>query len=669
MSLLDAAWVILKKEVVETLRDRKTLIVMVVLPLVLYPLLFLGLGQATKAQQESLEQEALTLGLAGAEPPPAMVALLEEIPSTTLVRVEDAEAAVLDRQVSAAVQIPPEFGPSLDAKGQGKLTLAYDGSDDSSREAETRLRTALEAYAEIVRDARLVEANLAVDYVRPVSMEARNVAPPARQGGWVLGQILPMLVSMLMIGAAFYPAIDLTAGEKERGTLQTLLTAPIDAMSIVAGKFGAVVVLSLLTGVMNLVSVALVAVSIPLPDAMEASMTFAVPWANVGLILLCLVFLGMMFGAVMMAVAVTARSFKDAQNYLTPLYLLCIFPLMLSSLPGVELDPALAAAPVVNLALAMKDLLMGDIDGGRLFIVFLSSAVWTALGLALAARMFRMESALLGNVGISALFHRRVTDDARPGVLTIPEIVTFFAALLALLFYGSLALAGEGLLVLVHATQWGFILLPTLLLVRVLRLDTRVVLALRRPPVWSIVAGGLLGIGLWYGAYRVMLVAMDGWLPVPSAEMQAFGEAFVTLGAEPGTAALLFLGAALAPALAEELLFRGVLLQSLRPHLSPRWSVVVSAAVFSAYHLNLHQLPTTFVVGLALGSVVVLSGSIWPAVLLHLLHNGLALGAQLYVDESILIAPAMWLILLAPALAIVLLLRRRRDPGFPDSNL
>jgi membrane protease YdiL (CAAX protease family) len=317
----------------------------------------------------------------------------------------------------------------------------------------------------------------------------------------------------------------------------------------------------------------------------------------------------------------------------------------------------------------MKELLMGDIDGGRLFIVFLSSAVWTALGLALAARMFRMESALLGNVGISALFHRRETGDARPEVLTIPEIVTFFAALLALLFYGSLALAGEGLLVLVHATQWGFILLPTLVLVRVLRLDARVVLALRRPSIGSMGVAALLGVGLWYGAYRIMRVAMDHWLPIPSAEMQAFGEAFVTLGAEPTTAVLLFLGAALAPALAEECLFRGVLLQSLRPHLSPRWSVVVSAAVFSAYHLNLYQLPTTFVVGLALGTVVVLSGSIWPAVLLHLLHNALALSSQLYVEESVLMRPEMWLILLAPALAVVVLVKRQSYAAFRDSNL
>ena len=669
MTILDAAWVILKKEVVETLRDRKTVIVMVVLPLVLYPLLFLGLGQATQAQKESIGQALLPMGISGGEAPDELLEALRGIESSTLTRVDEASAAMAEGEVVAVAILEDGFKEQVEAGGQGKVTLAFDGSDELSREAQERFRVAVQAYAESIRTRRLSEANLKEELFTPVAMESENVAPPARQGGWLLGQILPMLVSMLMIGAAFYPAIDLTAGEKERGTLQTLLTAPVDALSIVAGKFGAVVVLSLLTGVMNLISMALVTVSIPLPAEVDASLTFAVPWLNILLILACLVFLGMMFGAVMMAVAVTARSFKDAQNYLTPLYLLCIFPLMISSLPGVELDPALAAAPVINLALAMKDLLLGDIAPGRLFIVFLSSTVWTALGLALAARMFRLEAALIGDAGISALFHRRSAGDARPLVATVPELVTFLAALLGLLFYGSLALSGQSLLLLIHVTQWCFILLPTLLLVRWLKLDPVRTFAFRKPSGSAMVLAGLFGVGLWYGAYRFMRLAMDSWMPLPSPEMQAFGEAFTTLGQEPGSAALLFLGAAVAPAIAEELLFRGLVLQSIKRHLSTRWAVLVSALIFGAYHLNLHQFPTAFVIGLALGALAIRSKSVLPGMLLHMLHNGLALVAQLYLDEETLMRPEMWLLLLGPAAAVVVLLNRKSDKGFREPNL
>ena len=183
-----------------------------------------------------------------------------------------------------------------------------------------------------------------------------------------------------MIGAAFYPAVDLTAGEKERGTLQTLLTAPVSSLTLVVGKFGAVLVLSVLSGLANLASVALVAVSIPVPEAFANDVSFAIAPLNAALIFICMILLGMMFGGVMMAVAVTAKGFKDAQNFLTPLYLLCVFPLVLSGVPGITLSLATAAVPVLNIALAMTALLLGDMHTGLLSVVIVSTLVWTALG-------------------------------------------------------------------------------------------------------------------------------------------------------------------------------------------------------------------------------------------------------------------------------------------------
>jgi membrane protease YdiL (CAAX protease family) len=162
---------------------------------------------------------------------------------------------------------------------------------------------------------------------------------------------------------------------------------------------------------------------------------------------------------------------------------------------------------------------------------------------------------------------------------------------------------------------------------------------------------------------------MDTWMPLPSPEMQAFGEAFTTLGQTPGSAALLFLGAAVAPGIAEELLFRGLVLQSIKRHLSTKWAVLISSAVFAAYHLNLQQLPTAFVIGLALGALAIRSGSVVPGMLLHMLHNGLALGAQLYLDEETLMRPEMWLLLLGPAVAVAVLLKRKGDKGFREPNL
>ena len=671
MSSSRAAVTILRKELLEALRDRKTLVIMVVLPLLLYPLVFIGFSQATLAQQDRMAREELVLGIGGGPAPAALLGALEAVPSSRLVELQDVDAAVRQGRVFAALDVDPAARALVASGDQGEVRIVYDGSSDRSREAERRLREVVSSYVEQVRRGRLEDAGLRPEFVDPVALDVINVAPPARQGGWLLGQILPMLVSFLMIGAAFYPAVDLTAGEKERGTLQTLLTAPISPLSIVAGKFGAVVVLALLTGLINLLAVALVAVSIPLPDEIAAEVSFAVAPGVVLLVLACLVCLGMMFGAVMMAVAVTARSFKDAQNYLTPLYLLCVFPLMVASLPGVQLTPATAAIPVVNLALAMKQLLLGTWSGSLLLVVFLSSTTWTGLGLVLAARVFSMETVLLGDEGLTALWRRRPPQE-RTGdraVPTLGEAVTLLAIVLLVLFYGSLAIADAPVLVLVHTTQWGFILAPALALVAALGLSPIETFALRRPPARAVLTAVACGLGTWYVALQAMEAAAGDWLPVPSPQLEAFSEALVSLGSQPSTAILLFLGAAVAPAICEEALFRGVVLQSLRRRLSASVAVPLSALVFALYHLNLHQVPTTLVVGLLLGALTVTSRSIWPAVLLHLLHNGLALTAQLYVPPAWLDHPAAMALLVALIGGLVLLRAAWRDmrPAGPDA--
>ncbi|MCB9786333.1 MAG: CPBP family intramembrane metalloprotease [Deltaproteobacteria bacterium] len=665
MSPLAAARIIWAKELLEALRDRKTLIIMVVLPLVIYPLVFIGLSQATMAQRERIEAEQLSLGLAGAEPPEALRSALDALEASELLHVDDAAAAVGQGEVAAALTVPEDAVATLAAGGQVPITVVFDGSDDRSHEAESRLRRAVTDFITSVRAQRLADAKLSPEYIDPVALSTDNVAPPARQGGFILGQILPMLVSFLMIGAAFYPAIDLTAGEKERGTLQTLLTAPIPSISIVAGKFAAVVTLSIITGALNLLALGLVAASIPLPDELQSQIVFSVAPLPLLLLLVCMVLLGMMFGALMMAVAVTARSFKDAQSYLTPLYLLCIFPLMVSSLPGVTLGPLTAAFPVVNLALAMKQLLLGVVDWPLLAVTGLTTLAFAALALTLAARVFSMQAVLLGGDGPSALFRRRDGGTLRPPVPTPGEATTVLALVLLSMFYGTLALSGAPLILIIHATQWLFILCPPLLAALGLRLDLRQTFALRRPPLWALAAAAALGSGLWLAALRLLEHLSGDWLPVPSPGVQALGEALASLGADPRTAIPLFAGVALAPALCEEALFRGFLLQSLRRNLSDRSAILLSAALFALYHLEPAQMPTTFVIGLIQAALVIRSRSLWPAVLLHFLHNGLALASQLYLPEELLHGTPILALLLLPAAGLALLATRRRGAGTP----
>ena len=225
------------------------------------------------------------------------------------------------------------------------------------------------------------------------------------------------------------------------------------------------------------------------------------------------------------------------------------------------------------------------------------------------------------------------------------------------LFYASVWLHGQPLLLQIHLTQWSLLGLPTLALVLGLRLDVRQTLVLRSPGLKGLAAGCFIGAGTWYAASLLAQALAGEVLPMPGPQMQALVDELMRLGRDPTTAPWLFLGAALAPALFEEFLLRGVLLPSLRRVLSDRSALVISSSAFALMHMNIHQLPTTLVVGVLLGFLVIRTRSIWPAVCLHALHNGLALAVQLHLSDA-LVDDARWgLVLAGPLVGFVMLWR------------
>ena len=315
-----------------------------------------------------------------------------------------------------------------------------------------------------------------------------------------------------------------------------------------------------------------------------------------------------------------------------------------------------AAIPLVNLALCIKQLLVGDLEAGLFFVVIVTTGAWITLAVVLATRVFRMESVLLGHDGVSALFVRRnnrLSASSRP---TVGEVSTLLGVNLLLLFYVGLAMQEWPFVLQIHVTQWGLILLPTLLLVKYLKVDFRHSFALRVPPGWSLVVAVLCGCGLWFIAMSVIEHLVPGWTPVSNPVLDNVHSELSNLASSPGGTILLFTGMALAPAIAEEFLFRGLVLGALRERFQSVHAVVVSALLFGLFHLNIYQLPTAFVVGIILAVLTLISGSIWPAVLLHLLHNGLALGVQLTMPTitettafTLVLMPVLGLLLLAAA--------------------
>ena len=198
--------------------------------------------------------------------------------------------------------------------------------------------------------------------------------------GSALGRFLPLLLIVITLLGTFYPAIDLAAGEKERGTLETLLTAPVPSHQIVIGKFATVAVVGVLAAALNLTSMYVTFQTGIFQFASQANLDFSLPFTSLLIVFAVLIPLAVLFGSAFLGIAVRSRSFKEAQNALTPLYMLALVPSLLPLFPGIELTPALALVPVAGVALFFREVMSGSVLALPAFLAMASTVIYAASG-------------------------------------------------------------------------------------------------------------------------------------------------------------------------------------------------------------------------------------------------------------------------------------------------
>lgn len=614
---------VLAKELKETLRDRRTLMLMVVFPVFLYPVLFVLMQQLAVFGQRSLEAEPARVAVAGRDAGAA--AFLAGDPALRVVRAAGpAAAAVSAGEVEAALALAP-----AGEDGTAAARIFYDGSSDRSRYARDVLRGRLDAWGDSLLARRLAARGLPAAFAEPLAVADTSVATAREVGGYTLGRILPLVLILMTVLGAFYPAIDLAAGEKERGTLETLLTAPVPAREIVAGKFVAVATIGFAAAALNLGSMLLTFQSGVFSLRAAGMESFSVPVSSVLVILAMLVPLAVLFSALFLGIAVRSQSFKEAQNALTPVYIVSFLPAVLATIPGIEFTAAAAVVPVAGVAFLFRALLQGDAPLLPALLALGSTAAYALLALRFAARNFGREEVLFGGGAGSAagdtLAERvRAWRTAGRGIPLPAESLAFVAGAGLLYFYAGGALQasmGErGLLV----SQWILLALPAVAFAAAGPYDLRRALALRSPggrgalAALLVIAGGIpLG---WAIGWLQTLV-----LPLPREFMLAM-ERLLTAG-DRGRMIWLLLVVAATPAVCEELVFRGVLLQGLGREVRMWRAVVTSALVFGAFHLSFETvvrfLPTAWI-GLLAGYVVWHTRSVYAGMLMHFANNALA---------------------------------------------
>jgi sodium transport system permease protein len=667
------------REIRDQLRDRRTLFMIAVLPLLLYPLLGMSVFQLSQFLRKS-EPRVLVLGseqlAASRELPrlfdeggfagtyfddPAEAERLNvefsdaESPADRDSKLGLAEQRLKSGDVQVVLDFPPDFGARLrelrsrvESRGEAANSapvvipepqLLFNSGKEKSRVAHRQVEQVLEVWkTQIIRE-NLLASRVPANVARPFELVPHDVAERQQQQALMWSKILPFVLFIWALTGAFYPAVDLCAGEKERGTLETLLSSPALRTEIVWGKLLTVMTFSGATALLNLVSLGFTARYIvsqlrmlPAGDAAEG--LNLPPFASTLWLLAALVPMSALFSALCLACAAFARSTKEGQYYLMPLLLVTMPLMMLPMAPGTELNLGNSLIPVTGVVLLLMGLVQGNYAEVLRYAVPVCGVTLMCCHWAIrwAVYQFNQESVLFRES--ERLDLRRWVVHLVRGRQDTPSLAEAFfcvALIYVTQFFTQLAISANMpatpdfrfLTLLLFISQVVCIAMPALLMALLLTARPRKTLLLARAPraaacVMAMLLAALLhpvGMQLAHGIRQLYPVQQDALI----------GEVFRRMFETAPYAWLPYVLLAVLPALCEELAFRGFVLSGLRHLGSKWWAIGLSAAFFGMAHTVLQQSLSAVALGFVIGYVAVQTGSLVPCILFHLTYNTLML--------------------------------------------
>lgn len=385
---------IFRKEIKTTLRDRRTLISAILLPVLAMPLLLLGVTKFSKHMVEKEAAKELKIVLRNA--PPALAQqfaaasgfkIIPEIP------LPAARDSVAKEVYDAALDFDPAFAQTVDSMGVGQVAFYYKSTNTSVAD---RVEKVFDSYKAEVLNKRFERLHISPALLEPIALQSVDVASQQEQIGMLAGGFLPYIFILFCFMACMYPALDLITGEKEKGTLETLLTTPASRLQILIGKVLAIGVVGVFAAVMTIVGMfAALRLFEGIPPEIITAINDILSLRFVLLLFGMLVPLSLFFAGALAAVAIRASSFKEAQTLISPMMFVVIVPAMMALMPGMRLTWQTAAIPILNIALATKEITAGTIHYGQYALLVISLIVAALLAIAASVRQFSKEGNIL----------------------------------------------------------------------------------------------------------------------------------------------------------------------------------------------------------------------------------------------------------------------------------
>lgn len=721
-------FLIFQRELLDQLRDRRTLFMVAILPMLLYPLMGIGMVQMTVLFTEQprtvlilgaadLPAEPLVDGDHFAEPwfqhatdveklrvvtdsdeTSGVTPVTEKGRSLALDRLlknaDQAREQIVQRQkllaeleqsrqlnqpqekarleraihdvngqltklldsggIQVLIMIPADFARNL-ARRQAELSerqsnpapefdyarpvIVHNSADEKSAIAFRRVQGVLSAWERSILKTQLRDSHLPESLTDPINPEEVDLAEQEQVSANVWAKILPALLVLMTLTGAFYPAVDLCAGEKERGTMETLLICPATRTEIVLGKFLTVLIFSSSTAVLNLVSIGFTGkymASLAVSGAGTRLANLALPPVTTLLwIMVILAPLATLFSALCLAIATFAKSTKEGQYYLTPLLMVTLGLTMFCLSPATEMQPFYSVMPVIGPGLLLKGLMKAGGPASEILLyaapVLVTSIGYSLLALWWAIEQFGSEDVLFREAERFDLRiwikHLLRDKEATP---TFAEAGFCFLLILILQFVSwksfqtamqntppaDLGLFQIRLLII---QQIALIASPALIMGFILTSSLRQTFSFRWPGFGRLICAALLPFTL-HPLTSELVGSLDWFFPPPPAGMIELMRAMKSVPLE-----LVLLAFAVVPAICEEVAFRGFLLAGFRRSGRVGLAIVLSSCAFGIIHMIPHQVFNATLLGLVLGTICVRNRSLFPGVVFHFVYNTLGI--------------------------------------------
>ena len=612
---------IFKKEMIDILRDKRTLFMGIILPLILYPVIMIIMTQIMTMSMGSIEEKDINIAFEK-NPSKELVSLIENqtdknTERINIVTTNNYKKDLQDGNIDAYIGV----------KGKNKIEN-YKIYINSSKENSSSVNSKLEEIFTIYKDRKvknkIEQSKLDVkETLNPVVYQTVDVAEDEDVAGLVLGGILPFILIMGVLLGAIYPAIDSMAGEKERGTLETLFTLPISNLELVMGKYMAVSLCAIVTAILNVVSILMTLIYILTTGELTGQLIFGSLKLSslvfpLFITIICVCLFAMVVSAISMCVCSLAKSFKDAQNYITPVMFLVLIPSYVSMIPNISLDRTTSVIPVVNISLLIKSVLTNNTNLGLIALVFISNFAFVILSVIILSKMFNSEEILFGNSRNFSFLEKR--SNIKKGTIpTVSDGVILYAVGLVLLIYVGSYIQLKFKMTGIVLTQVMIISLP-ILFAFYIKSDFKKVFSLKLPKFKHLLGSAILWIGCYLLVFILTNIIMY-YFPQNQEIVEGLNDALFI----KDNLLLNLLIVAVMPAICEEMFFRGFILTSFKNNQkSYKGAIIFSGILFGIMHMDFIRIIPTSILGISFAYAVCKSNSIGVGMFMHFLNNGFA---------------------------------------------